>query len=154
MWITVVCLGLGISGFPPATQTAENSGLVTAKHAVLELMSLDPGEYTLNLEYHWGGLSGNHVYFDTHDGPFEAVVEPSPSGVRITFNGWEEHPFVASAARIRMVYNQPGAARVDFVAEAMSSGEVRVRPAGRRSIEGRKVAFRLGGSKARPLQLE
>ena len=78
-------------------------------------------------------------YFDNHDGPFEAVVEPSASGVRVTFNGWEEHPFVATAARIRMVYHRPGADRVDVVAEAMPGGKVRIRPADRPPIQGKKV---------------
>jgi len=152
MWLALAWIGLGISGLASASQTAGGSALAPVEHAVLELMSLDPGECTLRLEHHWGGIAANHVYFDDHDGLFEAVVEPSASGVRVTFNGWEEHPFVATTARIRMVYERPGAARVEVVAEPMPGGKVRIAPVGRPAIHGKKVSIRMGGPEVRYLQ--
>jgi hypothetical protein len=154
MWTAVAWIGLGLSGLPSATHITRSSAPVAAKHAILEIMSPDSGDLSLQLEHHWGSISAHHVYFDNHDGPFEAVVEPSADGVRVTFNGWEDHPFVATSARIRMVYHRPGAGLVDFVAEAMPGGEVRIRPAGRTLIHGRKVAVRLGGPEVRYVQTD
>jgi hypothetical protein len=149
MWVALACMGLGMSGLASVSQTAGGNAPVAAKHAVLELISLEPGDCTLKLEHHWGGISGNHVYFDKHDGPFEAVLEQSPSGVRVTFNGWEEHPFVATAAQIRMIYHRPGADRVDVVVERTSGGNVRVQPVGRLPVQGKRVSIRLGGPEVR-----
>lgn len=154
MWIAVACIGLGLSGLTPAAQTAGSKAPAAAKRAVLEIMSPDSGDLALQLEHHWGAISANHVFFDNHDGPFEAVVQPAAGGVRVTYNGWEEHPFVATAARIRMVYHRPGADRVDLIVEAMPDGEVRIRPAGRPLIHGRKVAVRLGGPEVRHFRLD
>jgi hypothetical protein len=145
MWVALACIGLGMSGLAPASQTAGGNAPVAAKRAVLDLMSLDSPDCTLKLEHHWGGISANHVYFENHDGRFEAIVEPSPNGVRVTFNGWEEHPFVATAARMRVIYRRPGADPVDVVAEALPGGKVRIRPAGRPTVQGEKISIRLGG---------
>ena len=149
MWIALTCIGLCMSGLAPATHTVRGRAPVATKHAVLEIISLDSGDLGLQLVHHWGAISARHVYFDNHDGSFEAVVEPSAAGVRVTFKGWEEHPFVATAARIRMVYQRRGADRVDVVAETMATGEVRIRPVGQPPIQGRKVVARLGGPDAR-----
>jgi hypothetical protein len=152
MWTAVAWIEFGLSGLPPATHITRCSAPVAAKHAVLEIMSPNSGDLSLQLEHHWGSISDSHVFFNNHEDPFEAVVEPSADGVQVTFTGWEEHPFVATAARIRMVYHRPGAGLVDFVAEAMPDGEVRIRPAGRTLIHGRKVAVRLGCSDVRYVQ--
>jgi hypothetical protein len=149
MWIAVPCIGLGMLGFASGGLTAGSRAPTTAKHAVLEIMSPDSDDLALQLVHHWGGMSASHVFFDNHDGPFDAVVEASAGGVRVTFTGWEEYPFVATAAKIRMAYDRPGAARVEFVAEAIPGGEVRIRPVGKPPIQGRKVALRLGGADAR-----
>jgi hypothetical protein len=149
MWIALTCIGMCLSGLAPAAHTARSCAPVATKHAVLEIMSLDSGDLGLQLAHRWGAISARHVYFDNHDGSFEAVVEPSADGVRITFRGWEEHPFVAKAARIRMVYQRRGAERVDVLAETMANGEVRIRPVGQPPIHGRKVVARLGGPEAR-----
>ena len=138
-----------MSGLAPATHTTTGREPVATKHAVLEIMSPDSGDLGLQLVHHWGAISARHVYFDNHDGSFEAVVEPSADGVRVTFKGWEEHPFVATATRIRMVYQRRGAERVDVLAETMQGGEVRIRPVGQPPMQGRKVGARLGGPEAR-----
>jgi hypothetical protein len=116
---------------------------------MLAIMSPDPGEFALRLEHHWGGLGVNRVYFDNHDGPFEAVVQRSADGVRVTFNGWEERPFTASSKSIRVTYHGPGVGRADFLVEAMPDGEVQLRVAGRPSIQGEKISVRLGGPEVR-----
>ena len=138
MWVALAYIGFGMLGLAPNGQSAGGNAPVSPKHAVLEIMSPGPGDYNLKLEHHWGAISGNHVYFDNHDGPFEAVVEPSPSGVRVTFDGWEEHPFVATAAKIRMIYHRPGAAPTDVLVEAMPGGTVQVQPTGRSVCTGQK----------------
>jgi hypothetical protein len=117
-------------------------------------MSLDSREFALQLEHHWGGITASHVFFDNHSGPFEAVVETSAGGVRITFNGWEEHPFVATAAGIRIVYHRAGARRVDVLTEAIPGSEVRISPVARPPIKGRKVAIRFGGPDVRYVPLD
>jgi hypothetical protein len=154
MWIAVACIGLGMSGLASDTRIAESNAPVAAKHAVLEIMSLDSGDFALHLEHHWGGLSASHVYFDNHAGPFEAIVESTKSGVRVTFNGWEKHPFVATSTSIRIVYHSDGAGGVDLVAEAMPGGEVRVRPVGRTAVQGRKITIRLGCPDVRSVHLD
>jgi hypothetical protein len=65
---------------------------------VLEILSLDPGDCTLRLSWPWGAMAVNHVLFQDHRGPFQAVVESAGAGVRVTFDGWGREPFVASAA--------------------------------------------------------
>ena len=149
MWLAMAWIGLGISGLAPPSQTDRGTEPVAVKHAVLEIMSRAQGHRTLRLEHHWGGIAASHVFFNDHDGPFEAVVEPMANGVRVTIKGWEEHPFMATAPSIRMVYDRPESRRVDVVMEAMPGGEVRIRPAGRSPIHGRRVSVRLGGPEAR-----
>jgi hypothetical protein len=149
MWVAFVCVGLGISGFAPVGQTAMIRKPPAAPHSVLEILSPVPGDFALKLDYPWGGIAASRVYFDNHDGPFEAVVEPSGPGVRVTFKGWEEKPFVATAEKVRIIYHRPGAGRVDVLAEAMPGGEVRIQPVGRPPIRGRNISVHLGGNNAR-----
>ena len=124
MWTALVWIGLGFAGFPPQIRPPEGGEPKAATRPTLSIMSPDPGEFALRLEHHWGGLDANRVYFDDHEGPFEAVVERSADGVRVTFNGWEERPFTASSKTIRVAYHGPGAGRADFIVEAMPDGEV------------------------------
>jgi hypothetical protein len=149
MWIALVCIGIGVSGLAPPSQAVAGKAGVDQKDAVLEIISLESGECTLKLEHDWGGIAANHVYFHKKNGKFEAVVERSPNGVRVTFNCWEEHPFVGMAARIRVIYRRPGSGEVDFVAEAIPGGKIRVQPAGRRAVQEKKVSIRLEGSEAK-----
>jgi hypothetical protein len=107
MWVVVACLGLGISGLTSPRIVDRNSSPVGAKHAVLEITSLAGYDRTLRLDHHWGSIVASHVFMDDHDGPFEAVAEQAGSGVRVTFNGWEAHRFVATSAGIRLVYPSP-----------------------------------------------
>jgi hypothetical protein len=86
----------------------------------------------------------NHVMFNDHRGPFKAVVESSGRGVRVTFDGWGEGPFVATAEKIRIIYRVAGRKEMDFAAEALSGGAVRVRPVDRQAIQGRQIVIRLG----------
>jgi hypothetical protein len=146
MWIAPACIGVGVLVLAQPIQTTGGNAPEAAKRAVLDIMSLQPGDCTLKLEHHWGGISGNHIYFDNHAGPFEAVVEPSASGVRVTFTGWEEHPFVAKATKIRIVYRGPGAETADFVAGSVAGGNVQLQPVGHPAVQGYKVSIRLGGS--------
>jgi hypothetical protein len=144
MWTALLWIGLGFPCFPSADQAPASSVAGTAMRPRLAIMSPDPGEFPLRLEHHWGGLGANRVYFDDHDGPFEAVVERSAEGVRVTFNGWEERPFTASSKTIRVAYRGPGAGSADFIAEALPDGEVQLRVAGRPSIRGEEISVRLG----------
>jgi hypothetical protein len=112
---------------------------------VLEIMSPDRGDCTLRLSWLWGAMAVNHVLLDDHRGPFKAIVEPTGRGVRVTFNGWGEEPFVASADKqIRIVYRVGRKKEIDFTAEVASTGEVRVRPEGRKIVEGKRVVIGLG----------
>ena len=144
MWTALVWIGLGFAGFPSVDEALGRGESKAAMRPRLAIMSPDPGEFALRLEHHWGGLGANRVYFDDHDGPFEAVVERSADGVRVTFNGWEERPFTASSKTIRVAYHGPGAGRADFIVEAMPDGEVQLRVAGRPAIRGEKISVRLG----------
>src|SRR4051812_31522627 len=107
MWTALLWVGLGFAGFPSADQAPGSGESKAATRPTLAIMSPDPGEFALRLEHHWGGLHANRVYFDNHEGPFEAVVERSADGVRVTFNGWEERPFTASSKKIRVTYHGP-----------------------------------------------
>jgi hypothetical protein len=112
-------------------------------------MSLDPGDGTLGLSWPWGAMAVNHVLFNDHRGPFNAVVESSGKGVRVTFDGWSNGPFVASAAKIRIIYWVAGRKGIDLVAEALSDGTVRVRPVDRPVSQGRRIVIGLGERAAR-----
>ncbi len=112
------------------------------------------GDLDLHLEHHWGAISASRVFFDKQDGPFEAIVEPSAGGVRVTFTGWEEHPFVATAKSMRVVCRRPGVGRVELVVEAMAGGEVRILPSSNAPIRGKKVAVRLGSGDVRYVRLD
>jgi hypothetical protein len=149
MWMAVLCIGIGVSGLAPPSNTVAGKAGVAQKDAVLEIMSLESGDCSLKLEHNWGGIAANHVYFHKKNGKFEAVVEPSTSGVRVTFTGWEEHPFVGTAARIRVIYRRPGSGEIDFVAEAIPGGKIRVQPAGRRAVQEKKVSIRFDGPEAK-----
>jgi hypothetical protein len=111
---------------------------------VLEIMSLVPGDYSLGVSWPWGAMAANHVMFNDHPGPFKAVVESPGKGVRVTFQGWGEEPFIASAEKVRIIYRVAGRKEIDFGAEAISGGEVRVRPVDRPAIQGRRVVIGLG----------
>lgn len=149
MWVVVACIGLGISGLAAPRQSDGGSLPFAAKQAVLEIMSQAQGDRTLQLDHHWGGIVGSHVFLDDHDGPFEAIAEPAGNGVRVTFKGWEEHPFVATASILRIVYHRPESPPVDLVIEAMPAGQVRISPRGRSPIQGKRVSVRLGGPEVR-----
>jgi hypothetical protein len=116
----------------------------TKAEPVLEIMSLDPGDYALRLSWPWGAMAANHVTFSDHRGPFKAVVESSGQGVRVTFEGWGEQPFVASAGKVRIIYWVAGKKESDFVAEAVSGGAVRVRAVDRPVTQGRRIVVGLG----------
>jgi hypothetical protein len=89
-------------------------------------------------------MAVNHVTFNEHRGPFKAVVESAGRGVRVTFVGWGETPFVASADKIRIIYRVAGKRAIDFAAEAIPGGVVRVRPVDRPITQGRRVVVGLG----------
>ena len=111
---------------------------------ILQIMSLDPKEYSLELSHSWGRLSANHVFFNDHRGPFNVVVEPSGKGVQVNFTGWSKDPFVASADKIRIIYQSVHGKKVEFTAETMPGGEIRIRVTDRPVMQGRRIAFRLG----------
>ena len=72
-------------------------------------------------------------------------MESAGKGVRVRFDGWGKEPFVASADReLRVIYWVAGKKEIDFTADATSAGEVRVRPADRPVIRGRRVVMGLG----------
>jgi hypothetical protein len=112
----------------------------------LEIMSLEKEDCSLNLSWPWGGLAANHVMFENPTGPVRAIVESSRGGIRVSFDGWSKDRFVASAARVRIVYCVGGRREIDFVAEPISGGTVRVRPVGRPASEGTRIVIRLGES--------
>src|SRR5215472_4260222 len=120
-------MGLGLSGVLLLGMAAWSAGAERGARAepVLEIMSLDPGDCTLGLSWPWGAMAVNHVTFNDHRGPFKAVVESSGEGVRVTFDGWGKEPFVATAAKIRIIYWVGGRAAIELVAEAISGGAVR-----------------------------
>jgi hypothetical protein len=89
-------------------------------------------------------MNVNHVQFNNHHGPFRVVVESAGKGVRVTFDGWGQEPFVASADKVRIIYWVAGRKEIDFAAEAISGGAVRVRPVDRPVTQGRRVVIGLG----------
>jgi hypothetical protein len=139
-------MGLGLSGVLLLGMAAWSAGVEKGARAepVLEIMSLDPGDCTLGLSWPWGAMAVNHVLFKDHRGPFQAVVESSGEGVRVTFVGWGTEPFVASAAKIRIIYWVAGRKEIDLVTEAISDGAVRVRPVDRPVTQGRRIVIGLG----------
>jgi hypothetical protein len=139
-------MGLGLSGLLLLALAGRSAGAERGARVepVLEIMSLDPGDCTLGLSWPWGAMAVNHVRFQDHRGPFKAVVESSGEGVRVTFEGWGKGPFVASAAKIRIIYWVAGRKAIDFAAEALSDGAVRVRPVGRPVTQGRRIVIGLG----------
>lgn len=151
MWAALVCVWVVSTWSPSADQAPVSGWPQAARRPVLAIMSLEPGEFALRLEHHWGGLGASRVHFDDHDGPFEAVVERSAGGVRVIFNGWEEHPFTASSKKVRVVYRSLKAEHTDFVAEATPDGGVQLKAAGRPPIRGSRISVRLGVRDARYL---
>jgi hypothetical protein len=111
---------------------------------VLKLMSMDREACTLTLSWPWGAMAVNHVLFDDHRGPFKAFVESSAKRVRVTFDGWSNQPFVASAEKLRIIYWVTGKKEIDCVADLISGGAVRVRPVGRPVTEAKRVVIGLG----------
>src|SRR5262249_12095292 len=88
-------IGLGVSGvllLGMAMRSAASEGGNKAE-PVLEIMSLDRGEFSLGVSWPWGAMAANRVMFNDHRGPFKAVVESSDKGVRVSFEGWGEGPF-------------------------------------------------------------
>jgi hypothetical protein len=84
-------------------------------------------------------MAVHHVTFHDQSGPFKAVVESSGEGVRVTFDGWGSGPFVATAARVRIIYRVAGRRALDCTAEVIAGGAVRVRPADRPVTQGRRI---------------
>jgi hypothetical protein len=111
---------------------------------VLEIKSLDPTDCTLALSFPWGAMAVNHVIFNDHRGPFKATVQSSGKGVRVTFDGWGEEPFVASADKVRIIYRVAGRKGFDFVAEGISGRAVRVRPVDRPISQGKRIVIGFG----------
>jgi hypothetical protein len=137
---------LGLSGviwLGLAPRSAGAEGGARAE-AVLEILSLDRGDCTLGMSWPWGAMAVNHVMFNDHRGPFQAVVESSGPGVRVTFIGWGETPFVASADKMRIIYRVAGRRAIDFATEAIEGGAVRVRPVDRPATQGRRIVIGLG----------
>ena len=150
MW-SLTWLGWGLSGallLGSAAPAAKAERQARAE-PVLEIMSLDAGDCSLGLSWPWGAMAVNHVMFNDHRGPFKAVVESSGKGVRVTFDGWGKEPFVASAARVRIIYWVAGKKEIDFVAEAVSSGAVRVQAVDRPATQGHRIVVGLGGRAAK-----
>jgi hypothetical protein len=139
-------MGLGLSGVLWLGMTVWSAGAEkrARTETVLEIMSLDRGHCTLGLSWPWGAMAVNHVMFNDQRGPFKAVVQSSGRGVRVTFDGWGEGPFVASAEKVRVIYRVAGREQIDFAAEAISGGAVRVRPVDRQATEGRRIVIGLG----------
>jgi hypothetical protein len=144
-------MGLGLSGVLLLSMAARSVGADGGAKAepVLEIMSLDRGEFTLRLSFSWGAMAANHVMFNDHRGPFKAVVESSGKGVRVTFDGWGEGPFVASADKIRIVYRVAGRNEMEFTAEAISGEAVRVRRVDGPETRGRRIVIGFGGGAAK-----
>jgi hypothetical protein len=71
-------------------------------------------------------------------------VESSGEGVQVPFVGRGPGPIVASAAKIRIIYWVAGRKAIDFTAEAVSDGTVRVRPVDRPVAQGRRIVLGLG----------
>jgi len=112
---------------------------------VLEIMSPDAGDCSLGLSWRWGSMAVKRVQFDDHAGGFKAVVESTDRGVCVTFDGWGEEPFIASADKqVRVVYKVGRAKEIDFTAELGRDGSVRVRPEEGQAIEARRIVIGLG----------
>jgi hypothetical protein len=148
---SVIWMGLGLSGVLLLGMAARSAGAEKGARAesVLEILSLDQGDCTLGLSWAWGAIAVNHVLFTDQNGPSKAVVESSGKGVRVTVDGWGKGPFVASAAKIRIIYWVAGRKAIDFAAEALSDGAVRVRPVDRPVTQGRRIVIGLGERAAR-----
>jgi hypothetical protein len=139
-------MGLGLSGVLVLGMAARSAGDERGAGAepALEIMSLDPGDCTLRLSWPWGAMAVNHVLLNDHRGPFKAVVESAGKGVRVTFDGWGQGPLVASADQVRIIYRVAGRKEIDFTAEAIPGGAVRVRPVARPVTQGRRIVIGLG----------
>ena len=137
---------LVLSGVVLLGVAAQSAGADKRSNAepVLDVMSLDPGDCTLELSWPWGAMAVNRAQFSDHRGPFKAVVESPGNGVRVTFDGWGSGPFVASAHKVRIVYSVAGRKEIDFTAETVSGGLVCVRPVGRPVTQGRRIVIGLG----------
>jgi hypothetical protein len=144
-------MGVGLSGVLWLGLAARSAGAEGGAGAepVLEIMSLDRGDCTLGLSWPWGAMAANHVLFNDHRGPFKAVVESSGKGVRVTFDGWGKGPFVASADKVRIIYWVAGRKEIDFVAEAIPGGAIRVRPTNQPVTQGKRIVIGLGGRAAK-----
>jgi hypothetical protein len=138
-------MGLGLSGVLWLGLAARAVGAEGGPKSepMLEIMSLDRRDYSLAVSWPWGAMAANHVMFNDHRGPFQAVVESSGKGVRVTFVGWGEKPFVASADKIRIVYWVAGKKAFDFATEAIPGDAVRVRPVDRPVTQGRRIVIGL-----------
>jgi hypothetical protein len=138
-------MGLALSGvlWPGMAMGSDGAERRAGASPVLEIMSLDPGDYSLGLSWPWGAMAANHVLFNDHRGPFKAVVESSGRGVRVTFDGWGKEPFVASTDKVRIIYWVAGQRAIDFAAEAIAGGAVRVRAADRPVTQGRRIVIGL-----------
>ena len=144
-------MGWGLSGavlLGSAAPAARADGK-TGKEPVLEIRSLDPGDCTLRLSWPWGGMAVNRVMFNDHRGPFKAVVESSGRGVRVTFDGWGQGPFVACADKIRIIYRVAGRMEMDLAAEAISGGAIRVRRVDGPETRGRRIVIGFGEGAAK-----
>jgi len=139
-------MGLGLSSMLWLGVAVRSTGAEGRARAepVLEIMSLDRGDYTLELSWPWGAMAANHVMFNDHRGPFKAVVESSGRGVRVTFDGRDKGPFIASAAKIRIISWVVGRKEIDFTVEAISDGAVRGRPADRPVTQGGRIVIGRG----------
>jgi hypothetical protein len=139
-------MGLGLSGMLLLGAGARSTEPEKrAKEApVLEIIGLDRGNYTLGLSWPWGAMAVDHVLFNDHSGPFKAIVESSGKGVRVTFDGWGRLPFVASAAKMRIIYWVADRKEIDFKAEAIAGGTVRVQPVDRPVSQGKRIIIGLG----------
>jgi hypothetical protein len=139
-------MGLGLTGVLLLGMVERSAGVERGakEEDVLEIMRLDQRDSTLGLLWPWGAMAANHVMFNDHRGPFKAVVESSGRGVRVTFDGRDKGPFIASAAKIRIISWVAGRKEIEFTAEAIPGGAVRIRPADRPVAQGRRIVVGLG----------
>jgi hypothetical protein len=138
--------GLGLSGVILLGLAPRSAGAEGGAKAepVLEIMSLDKADGSLGLSWSWGAMSANRVMFNDHRGPFKAIVASSGKRVRVTFDGWGEEPFVASAEKIRIIYWVAGRKEMDFAAELVPGGAVRIRPVDRPIAQGQRIVIKFG----------
>jgi len=100
-------------------------------------------------------MAVKRVRFDDHGGAFTASVESTGQGVRVTFDGWGEEPFIASAdGQVRVVFRARDKKWIDFTAEAGPAGGVRVRREAGEAKEGKRIAIRLGEGEPRVSAIE